>query len=338
MKGKSENVEFQIGIDLFSVFDNFVEVRQRPHDPKPLRGRTVRSYKQARDAFQIALRRSTDGLSLKRMVADVIDEKLKSGTMTATGMNVYIRALNSFFSWCYDMGHLSGRIKIALIEVERRKRPKVLSDDGIQNWKQFRATTLSQLRAQCLALLILDTGLRIEECLGLRETDLDWTGDRLWVKGKGGSNREAPVSTEGRKLLKRYIATTVAFRAGEDSFVFSTKSGKPLSYRNSLRDLKSIAKRLNAEWVGWHSLRRTFATAYLKNGGVLTDLQEILGHADTRTTLLYLGKNIDDIVDNHDQRSPLAVSHKRRSKSRAAHADHLNNIGSALAIRFRQRR
>jgi hypothetical protein len=51
-----------------------------------------------------------------------------------------------------------------------------------------------------------------------------------------------------------------------------------------------------------------------------------------------LGKNIDDIVDNHDQRSPLAVSHKRRSKFRAAHADHLNNIGSALAIRFRQRR
>src|SRR5579883_157922 len=75
MKGKFENVEFQIGIDLFSVFDNFVEVRQRPHDPKPLRERTVRSYKQARDAFQIALRQSTDGLSLKRMVAHVIDEK-----------------------------------------------------------------------------------------------------------------------------------------------------------------------------------------------------------------------------------------------------------------------
>ena len=111
-----------------------------------------------------------------------------------------------------------------------------------------------------------------------------------------------------------------------------------MSYRNSLRDLKAVARRFDAAWVGWHTFRRTFATSYLRNGGSLTDLQEILGHADTRTTLLYLGKNIDEIVKDHDQGSPLAVSHRHRSKPRVTHSDPLNRLGNALMVRFRQRR
>jgi integrase/recombinase XerD len=268
------------------------------------------------DAFESALA-CRDVVTLRLRVEEIVDERLSSGQMKPSGMNVYLRALNSFFSWCGDMGYLSEPLKFPLIAVEKRQRPKILTEREIETWKNYRGATLSQLRAQCLVLLMLDTGLRIEECLGLRESNLDWSGNRVWIsRGKGGSNREAPISTDGRRLLKRYLASTVNLRRHDDSFVFGTGNGTAVSYRNSLRDLKSIGQRLGVPWVGWHTFRRTFATHYLQNGGTLTNLQEILGHSDTRTTLRYLGTSIDMIVAVHDHHSPLNVSHSHRTREK----------------------
>lgn len=319
------------------VFVQFVKDRVRVSDKKPLRPTTLRSYQQAFSAFSPALSRAAHEGQLVEVVRDAIDQRLAAGKMTKGGINVYIRGLNSFFSWCEEFGFLTERIKIDLLPTERRKPFPRLRPEQVALYKAYEGASLSQLRAKHMALLILDTGLRAEECLALRLNDIDWKGSRIWVgRGKGGANREVPLSQEGKTLLRRFLAFSSKCRSENDSIVFCTEGGNPVNYRNALRDLKQVARRLGTPWVGWHSFRRTFATQYIRNGGLLTDLQQILGHADIRTTILYLSNDIEEIVALHDQNSPLAVARRQKRKTNTASARRA--ITTALTGGFRQRR
>ena len=311
----------EITCNLTDVFERFLEARQRLSDPKPLRPKTVRSYRQALGEFRPALLTAKHEEDLSEAVRAVIDERLNSGKISEAGINVYIRGVNSFFSWCYELGFLDSNVKVKLLPVERRKRPRTLGLENIEKWQQFNCSTFSQCRVIHMGLVVLDTGVRVEECTALRESDIDWNGSRLWVDdGKGGANRAVPLSEDGKKALRRFLARTSHFRPKESRnpvHIFCTKNGGRLNYRNALRDLKKVADRLGMRWVGWHSFRRTFATQYIRNGGLLTNLQQILGHADLRTTILYLGDEIDEIVAMHNQHSPISSTRKGSKKKRS---------------------
>jgi len=178
--------------------------------------------------------------------------------------------------------------------------------------------------------------------MSLTVVDIDWKGHRIWIsKGKGGKNRHAPLSQEGERRLRRYLASTATDRSRDvtgSSFLFPSSSGGRLDYRNVLRGLKSIGRRLGMQWVGWHTFRRSFATLYLRNGGYLHDLQQILGHSDIRTTLLYVGNSIEEIVAIHNEHSPLNAAHHNRKRQRRGSSKRSLPSPSALASRFSQRR
>jgi site-specific recombinase XerD len=339
LSNRERENETPITQDLSQLFGQFIEARQRPSDPKPLCEKTLRSYGQAYGTFRSAVVGVTFEEQLVESVRSLIDERLKDGHLSSSGMNVYIRGLNSYFSWCCDLGFLLNNVKIKLLSVERRKRPRTLETQEISNWKEFNCVTLSQRRVKHMALVELDTGIREEECLALLESDIDWSGSRLWVgSGKGGANREVPLSAEEKKALRRFLAETSHCRRKDGKTptpIFCTKTGGRLSYRNALRDLKAVAGRLGLSWVSWHSFRRTFATQYIRNGGLLVDLQQILGHADIRTTILYLGNEIDEIVAMHDEHSPLSLSHKHRAKKSLS--SEIPTVRTALSSGFRQR-
>jgi integrase/recombinase XerD len=327
---------------LSELFELFIEARQRPSDPKPLSPKTVRSYRQAHKFFSAALAGPLDKARLLSAIQTLVDEKLKSAQMSSTGINVYIRSLNSFLSWCNQLRLINERLKVNLVRVERRQHPHTLNQEQVSTWTTFESATVPEFRVISMVSLVLDAGLRIEEAMSLSVGDIDWKGHRIWIsKGKGGKNRHAPLSEEGERMLRRYLAATTQYRgdnATHSSFLFSTISGAKLNYRNMLRDLKAVAKRLGMEWVGWHTFRRTFATLYLRNGGYLHDLQQILGHSDIRTTLLYLGNSIEEIVAIHDQHSPLnAASHTHKRKQKR-HNDIKRSqpLVSTLTSRLRQ--
>jgi hypothetical protein len=93
---------------------------------------------------------------------------------------------------------------------------------------------------------------------------------------------------------------------------------------------------------GWNLRIGRIATLYLRSGGMLTDLQRILGHEDIRTTLADIGLEIDEIVRIDDEHSPLCVGPKRPLKNRADHrqrtfSESALTVG-ASTIRFRKRR
>src|SRR5262249_18363686 len=137
----------------------------------------------------------------------------------------------------------------------------------------FKPNSFGERRLHTIILVALDTGLRIEECLTLTRSKVDFDNLVLTVKGKVNKARIVPFSQELRKVLYRWC------RHHESELVFSTRHGGKVSYHNLNRDYRKLCEKLKIEKEGsFHRLRHTFALQYVRNGGGLFHLQKQLGH------------------------------------------------------------
>lgn len=180
--------------------------------------------------------------------------------------------------------------------------------------------------AHLLASLLYGTGMRLLEGLRLRVQDLDFANGRIHVhRGKGNKDRYVPLPLSLQDPLKEQIRTVerlhhedLAAGHGEvrlpDALVRKYRNaGRELKWqylfpssrlaadpyggtlrRHHLHEsaLQKAVKRaatacgLNKR-VGCHTLRHSFATHLLEAGHDIRTVQELLGHANVSTTMVY---------------------------------------------------
>jgi integrase len=131
----------------------------------------------------------------------------------------------------------------------------------------------------------LHTGARVGEALALTTGDV--TAERghrvLRLAGKGGRTRVVPLPAPAAAALDAYTA-------GREGRVFVTATGSALAQSEAYRTVQRLARVAGIEHAGRvtpHSLRHTAATSALDAGAPLRDVQDLLGHADPRTTRRY---------------------------------------------------
>src|ERR1700690_1821572 len=248
--GRRRREKTPVEYNLNDLFPVFLCDRPRASDPRPLRNATVRSYRQAHRAFASTLAEVKHEEDIQEALRRWIDKQVGPlERMQNSGMNVYIRSINSFFSWCCERGFLGLRVKLCELATAQRPRPKIITERDIVLWKKFQAYGLTECRVKYMILLILDTGLRAEECLTIREEDIDWHALRIWVKRKGRNDmREVPMSPDGKRLLRQYLTLTDAHRETLDrekmpyySYVFCTQIAKKVPSRNPFRNIKGMS-------------------------------------------------------------------------------------------------
>ncbi len=127
-------------------------------------------------------------------------------------------------------------------------------------------------------------GLRVSEALSLRVRDIDF--DELIITVRQGKGRKDRRTVLSRKLVDG-LRSLIAGRS-ETSYLFESERGGKLTtetasaiFRNALQKA-SIKKD-----ASFHSLRHSFATHLLENGVDVRYVQELLGHANIRTTQIY---------------------------------------------------
>jgi integrase/recombinase XerD len=158
------------------------------------------------------------------------------------------------------------------------------------------ATGPAARRDAALLGMLAELGLRVGEALGLDLADFRHNrGHRtVRVTGKGGKHRELPIPAPLGRDLDAYLTerataagVTVEQLAGP---AFVTRTGarvdQPAVFR-LVRRIGAAAGLPAAEQLSPHSLRHTVATAALDAGAALRDVQDLLGHADPRTTRRY---------------------------------------------------
>lgn len=224
-----------------------------------------------------------------------------------TCINIYIRAMNAFFHWAFREELLPKRLNTKQVSIPH-KQLKGMSDQEVARIISFRPTLRNTLRTWALIQLLLDTGLRIDEAVSSTVNNLDLDNLYIKVRGKGNKERIVPISIECRKIMFRYLM----FRSKEYSqsqYVFCTRSGSLLSYRNVYRDIKTVCARAGVvgEHIHPHSFRHKFATTYIRKGGDIYRLSRILGHSSVSTTEIYLrSMGIEQVGENHSRLTPLA--------------------------------
>jgi|SRR5580704_16064025 site-specific recombinase XerD len=153
------------------------------------------------------------------------------------------------------------------------------------------------LRDRAMFELAYACGLRVEEIVTLRRTDVDHDGEQLRVEGKGRKTRYVPVGEVALQALRDYLerarpqlaAASTDRRAEAVGWqLFLSKSGRPLCTSDVRRRLRVWTARGGGEGgASPHTLRHSFATHLLDGGADLRSIQELLGHASVSTTQVY---------------------------------------------------
>jgi integrase/recombinase XerD len=230
--------------------------------------------------YRAALRDCPTSITKASLNAAVM--AMRERGLSAGGINVRARAMNSYLTWLHEDGHLPERLKIKLLK-NPPKPIKTLTDSDIRRLATFRPKGRIQIRTWVLAMVLLDCGLRISEALGLERGNVDLDNLALRVLGKGHKERLVPISLELRKHLFRFLRQTTGH------YVFAAVSGGPLQRHNAYAELQHLCKTIGiTTHVHPHGFRHAYAVHATKNGLDVFRLSRILGHSSINTTQIYL--------------------------------------------------
>ncbi len=292
-------VTLQDGIDTFLLYAR-VDGRSN---------RTRATYQQAfKDLLSFLSDRFTTITSLTPGIfREWIAHRLDEGYSKVT-INIRLRSLQAFFNWLVREGHL---IESPLKQVKQlrvpRQYPYVLTE--IQTQALLRAVeraTWTGTRNWAMLLTFLDGMLRLSELINLDLGDVNFTSRSIRVRyGKGDKERTVFMGKRLTKALQEWLQVRGNF-LGEDR-LFVCRSGNKLDQRNMLRIIERLATKARIEGVRCspHTLRHTGATLFVRNGGDPFSLQQLLGHSDLSTTMIYVHMAGTALREAHAKASPV---------------------------------
>lgn len=145
------------------------------------------------------------------------------------------------------------------------------------------------MRNRALIATLYGAGLRIQETLDLRPTDVDYEFRSIRIlHGKGDKARFAAIDEGAMFHVVRWADMRRA-RGIRGRALFSTLAGGPLSQRYVHAMLQRMAGRAEiVKRVHAHGLRHTHAVELERGGVTVTEIQQQLGHTDLNTTARYL--------------------------------------------------
>lgn len=165
------------------------------------------------------------------------------------------------------------------------------------------------LRDRAMLFVLYATGARAGEVAGMKVRDLNLDIGYVRCFGKGRKERIVPLGSVAVGCVRAYLAELRPLLAKPHSpeTLFLSRTGEGLDRTNLWRVVKKYAQRAGMpKKLTVHTLRHCFATHLLAGGADLRSLQEMLGHADVRTTQIYTHVDQDRLKSIHKKFHPRA--------------------------------
>ncbi len=223
-------------------------------------------------------------------------------------IHTHVRALRGFSVWLEREGYTKD-ILFALLDLPKlpQKKIDVLSPEEIQQiLASMNPNTFKGARLSAMILLMLDTGIRAGELVGLKSADVDWNRGVFKVFGKGSKERFVPLGATAKQAMLRYVQVFRPKPARDDiDNLFLSLDGYPLSVNAIVRIMHRLGKNSGVPRLHAHLLRHTCGVQYLIVGGDTKSLQMFLGHASPDMTHHYEQFKDEHVMAQHRKFSPV---------------------------------
>lgn len=228
-------------------------------------------------------------LWLNRLGTNTSDEL---GKLT---LNYHLIALRSFLKFCAkrDITALPAD-KIELAKAHRKQVTFLDQDELERMFAKPDLNTIIGIRDRAILELLFSSGLRVSELVNLDRDHINLKRREFMVRGKGQKDRPIFISPEAAKWISHYLSK----REDNTKPLFIRYSGsKKVDLSGNFHRLTARSvQRLVAKYalmagitkhVSPHTLRHSFATDILMNGGDIRSVQAMLGHSNIATTQIY---------------------------------------------------
>ena len=223
----------------------------------------------------------------------------------------YVRTLKSFFSWATREEYLAANpmTKIPVPKATTKVTNTFSQEQIAMLIAVYQGSNGSGCRNLTILLLLLDSGIRVSELVGIHLSDIGLAEGTIKITlAKGNKERLVPIGSLVQRTLWKYI-NHYRPRPLTDKVtrLFLSEEGLPLTRSGIQQMLRRSGKRAGIIGVRCspHTFRHTFAKNYLLNGGDIFSLQKILGHSSLASVRLYLNLFSSDVKKQHQRFSPV---------------------------------
>ncbi|MDO4633322.1 MAG: tyrosine-type recombinase/integrase [Eubacteriales bacterium] len=155
----------------------------------------------------------------------------------------------------------------------------------------------TKLRDLAIVTLLLGTGIRVSECVGLDLNDVDFKNNGIKVVRKGGNEMIVYFGDEVEDALRSYIEqrSTITTVAGHENALFLSTQRKRIGVQAVENLVKKYASAITStKKITPHKLRSTYGTSLYQETGDIYLVADVLGHKDVNTTRKHYAAMDDD--------------------------------------------
>jgi integrase/recombinase XerC len=241
-----------------------------------------------------------NSLAIRSWVVHLIDSGL-----TNRSVNRKIATLRTLYKWLRKEGVVKSNPMAKIQGPKNEKRLPVFAKES-----ELDSTKLSEMydndfdgiRDSLMLELFYQTGIRLNELINLKETDVN--EQHIKVLGKRNKERLIPVSTTLFQQIQDFLKEKRKV-VGETKFLIVLKNGNKLYPTFVYRKINAyLGQATNLDKKSPHVLRHTFATHMLNRGSGLETLKDLLGHANLAATQVYTHNSFAQLTAIYSQAHP----------------------------------
>lgn len=208
-----------------------------------------------------------------------------------------LRTFYNFF-YCNEMIHNNPAVLVSLPKLHQKEiirlEPNEVAilldqvEDGVKLTKsQTKYHNKTKLRDMALLTLLLGTGIRVSECVGLDLKDIDFNTNGIRIHRKGGYETVVYFGDEVQDALLEYLEERkhIIPLSGHENALFLSIQNRRITVRaveNLVKKYASLVTSLKK--ITPHKLRSTYGTTLYQETGDIYLVADVLGHKDVNTT------------------------------------------------------
>ena len=275
-----------------------------------VKDKTLQTYKQHFHSISKRMDVTVPMNCLNAQDVDTMILKMREEGLSDCSINSYTRTLKVFFSWCNEEGH--SELNIKLYKAAETVKEVYTDDELLALLKKPESNcNFCEYRNWVIINFLLNSGCRAATVRNIQNQDVDLARKQIVLRHtKNGKVQVIPLCSSMVAILRDYM---VVRGGGGSNYLFCNEFGDLLT-ENALRlAIVRYNTARGVERTSIHAFRHTFARKYLVDcGGDAFSLQRLMGHSTLKMTRHYCNLYNDDIIESHEQRSPL--THLTQSK------------------------